>query len=595
MNSIDRNLFLKKAFQIGALVWLNPLANVMSAEASPGLFKNDFVDDDLLQRLSIANDRQVSAVIKSNNQNLVFSRRTGYEFAALSASYSYKGSKHYKSSLVISALEKLTRFLLEAQAEDGTVNIGNLESPPDTAFLLEPLTAGASILSKENAVDISGVKAAIKNFIVKAANALATGGVHTPNHRWVICAALAQVNALYPDKKYTNRIDDWLGEGIFIDSDGHFPERSRNYDAVENASLITMGRLLHKPELFEPATKNLDLTYYYTEPNGDLVTTDSRRQDQYGSKSIVSFYLHYRYLAITNNNSKFAAIAGQIEGVKGFEEEVLNRHFFHFLENPLLQKQLPSATPPPVDYEKLFTTSHLLRIRRGNTTATLFGGVDWPLIIASGRSNSPDFFSYRKGAAILKYMRLSSSFFSTGYFYSDGLRKEDNKYILYKKLEVPYYQPLPKGRRNAEGDYKLSPSTDGRFWNKMDFENRPVSNVKTLETKISLLESNGRSEVNINVTGQAGVPVTIELCFKEGGRLSGVTKGENENSFLEKGMGRYEFGEDRIEFGPGTIHHREIRDLEGERYSTHFGNLRTEGMHVFLTGVTPFKHKLVFS
>jgi len=91
------------------------------------------------------------------------------------------------------------------------------------------------------------------------------------------------------------------------------------------------------------------------------------------------------------------------------------------------------------------------------------------------------------------------------------------------------------------------------------------------------------------------VTVTIELCFLEGGKLSGVSVPENGNSFLENGMGKYEYGVDTIEFGPGAMAHKKITDLEGERYSTHFGSLRTEGMHVFITGVTPFVHKLTFS
>ena len=147
-------------------------------------------------------------------------------------------------------------------------------------------------------------------------------------------------------------------------------------------------------------------------------------------------------------------------------------------------------------------------------------------------------------------MRLSTSFFGLGYFYSEGLKKEGNKYLLHKKLTAPYYQPLPKNLRNNKGDYKLVPSTDGRFWNKMDFENRPVSNVKTQDTSISFVETNGTVELNIAVKGLTGVPVTIELCFAEGGKLTGVTAPENGNSFLEKEFGEYEMGGDAITLWP---------------------------------------------
>ena len=549
--------------------------------------------DDLFSRMIVANDKYVSSLLQSTRQ--ATGRRLGHDFASLAAAYAASGSSYFHSQQIVPALEALVKALMSYQAADGTLNFGNLESPPDTGFLLESLTAGAFILANDNATALQQVNSEVKKFIVKAADALATGGVHTPNHRWVICAALARVHKLYPNKKYTARIQDWLGEGIFIDADGHFPERSQNYAVVEDNSLITMARLLNMPLLLDPVRRNLDMTYYYMEPNGDLVVNDSRRQDQWSGKKMVSFYLHYRYMAIKDKNGKFAGIAKLIEVLEGFENEVVNTSLYQFLEEPLLQQPLPEPTPPAVNFEKLFPTSSLLRIRRGNTSSTLFGGIDWPIIIASGRSNSPNFFAYRKGEAILSYMRLSANFFSMGYFYSDGLKKNGNQYTLYKKLEVPYYQPLPKNRRKANGDYKLSPSIDNRFWNKMDFENRPVSNVKTLETTVALTEDNGSNELNIIVSGPAGVPVTVELCFKEGGKLAGVTSGDGGNSFLEKGMGVYEFGGDKITFGPGTGTVKPIRGLEGERYSTHFGSLRTEGMHVYLSGVTPFRHKLTFS
>ena len=78
-----------------------------------------------------------------------------------------------------------------------------------------------------------------------------------------------------------------------------------------------------------------------------------------------------------------------------------------------------------------------------------------------------------------------------------------------------------------------------------------------------------------------------------GGTLSGVTAAGNGNHFLENGNGEYEYGGDKISFGPGAITHKSITAPEGERYSTHFGTLRTDGMHVYLTGKTPFKHTLV--
>jgi hypothetical protein len=492
MNKITRDTFLKYSLKAGAFVMLHPVSHSLFAATNNNFLK----DEDILNRLLSANDKQVDKLLPFINENiLTLTRKIGYDFAQLSASYCYAGSRYFHEPKMVPALEKISHLLVTSQSDDGTLNFGNLESPPDTAFLMEPLSAGAFLLLKDNGAALQHVNKEIKNFILKTGDALATGGVHTPNHRWVISASLARLNTLYPNPKYINRINDWLGEGIFNDSDGHYPERSMNYANVENNSMITLARLLNKSSLFVPARKNLEMTYYYMEPNGDLVITDSRRQDQYTSKSIVSYYLHYRYMAIKDKNSHFAAIASLIENMKGFEEEIINNSLFHFMEDKLLQEKLPAPTTLPVHFEKLFTTSKLLRIRRDKITTTFFGGVDWPIIIASGRSNSPNFFAYRKGNAILKYMRLSTNFFTTGYFYSEGLEKASNKFILHKKLVIPYYQPLPKNLRNATGDYKLSPSIDGRFWNKMDFQHRPVSNVKTMNTTVTLTETNGKDEI----------------------------------------------------------------------------------------------------
>lgn len=587
---MNRNDFLK----IGTMAALSPLFVKATA--------NDFpapIDTAFMNRLLAANDQTAAKLMETVKQgSLRFSRMIAYDIAVLTAAYCAKGSAYYHNAAVVDKLDILVKFLASAQAEDGTVNVGNLESPPDTAFLIEILGPAGTIMKKDNSSELQAVQQQLKQILLKAGEGLVSGGIHTPNHRWVISAALAQINHLYPNKKYSNRINEWLGEGVFIDADGHYPERSGIYSGVENAAFITIARLTNKPSLYAAVRKNLAMYRYYIEPNGELVRNDSRRQDQYeaAAKTSTLFYLQYRYMAIAEKNRQFAGVAKMIESTADFEKDILTRSLFYFLEDEILQQELPTAEPIPDRYEKLFTTSHLLRIKEKNTTVTLFGGTDQPLLIASGRSNSPDFFSYRKGDAILKYMRLSSSFFSMGYFYSDGLRKEGNSYVLSKKLEIPYYQPLPKEKRKANGDYKLSPSIDDRFWNKMDFSNRPVSNVKKLETIIRLTETKGEVELEFELKGMKGVPVTLELCFKEGGQLNGVTAADaNGNTFLEQGIGEYRAGNDVITFGPGAVAHKQIINLEGERYSTHFGTLRTKGEHVYITGTTPFKHKLTFS
>lgn len=580
--------------KIGTLAALAPVCQPLFSMTGQG--QTVVIDEALMKRLVSLNDKSVAGLLETVQEgNLSFSRRTAYEFSALAGAYCQPDSAFYQDQRVLTKMEILARFLAASQGEDGTVNIGNLESPPDTAFVVEIVCTATANLQQQSIPALRPVLDQLKQLLQKAGEALRTGGIHTPNHRWVICAALSQLYALYPDKKYLARINDWLNEGIYQDADGHYPERSGTYSMVENTAYVTMARMLNRPELLKYVRKNLSMFFYYMEADGDLVSNDSRRQDQYQARHSTILYLQYRYLAIRDQARHYAAICKMIESTPWFEKEVLQQGLFYFQDNEVLQQVLPSPSALPSRYEKLFPTSCLLRIRQDQTSMTLFGGVDWPLIIASGRSCSPDIFSYRKGKAVLKYLRLSSTFFSMGYFYSDGLKKQGDSYILHKKLQVPYYQPLPLNKRNKSGDYKLSPSVDDRFWNKMDFSSRPQSNIKTLDTTVTMTEKDGKVELEILVTGQKNVPVTIELCFKEGGRISGLTTDAKENKCLADGTAIYSFEDDQISVGPGSMTNPVPDNLEGERYSTHFGSLKTSGMQVYLTGKTPFRHKLFFS
>jgi hypothetical protein len=552
-------------------------------------------DNLFLEKLIAANDKQVETLMQSYLKgNVTFSRTVGSHFSACAAAYCSARSGFYHHQGVADTMMAQIALMLQNQTADGTINFSNQESPPDTSFLLELLCPGVHILQKDGSEASKKIESAIKPFLLKAAETIRKGGVHTPNHRWVISAALAQLHGVFPNEAYKTRVEEWLADGVFCDKDGHYPERSAIYAAVENTAFISISRMLDKPDLLHAVRRNLTLNAYYLEPDGNLVTTPSRRQDQYGTHSILYYYFCYRYLAILDKNPMFGAMVEFMETLPEFATLVLPKALFTCMENDMLLNKLPDVGKIPQDFTKFLPTVSTLRIRRGNTTATLFGGADHPIIIASGRSNSPNFFSYRKGLAILQYMRLSTAFFSTGYFYSDGLVQNKQGYSLYKRLEVPYYDPMKPEKRKPNGDYELSPSIDNRFWNKMDFANRPVNTLKTLEIQVELQENDGKIQLDFKINGLKDVNITIELCFANGGKLNGAEGITNDDYMLKQGYATYTAGNDVIKFGPGIYLHSNIRNLEGERYGTHFGTLRTNGTHVYLTGKTPFVHTMFF-
>ncbi len=257
MKNISRNTFLKQSMGISASLFLIPSLSF------PGFSRPVGMDEsELWNRMVKANDDHVQALMDHGDAaNKHGGRSYGYNFAMLASAYCCADSRFHKSTMVVDLLDYTTGKLMENQRPDGTINAGNLESPPDTAFIMEPLCAGVFILHQNKNKQLSLVKSKIKDFVLKTGEALVVGGVHTPNHRWVVCHALARINQLYPDQKYVNRIDEWLSEGIYMDRDGHYPERSMNYSDVENNAFIAMGRLLDRPNLFDAPRKSLEMTY----------------------------------------------------------------------------------------------------------------------------------------------------------------------------------------------------------------------------------------------------------------------------------------------------------------------------------------------
>lgn len=555
-------------------------------------------------RLLKSNDEAVARMLGGGAARAGGRLGRGENIAAMIAAYCSPESVHHQSAALIPLLERAAQAFLDAQNPDGLLDAGNLDSPPDTAFVVEALGAALLVARRRNDARLARVQEILSKFLLRVGEGLVTGGIHTPNHRWVVCAALARLNALFPSAKYVDRIDDWLGEGIYQDSDGLFPERSPNYARVEVDAFVTLARLLNRPALLDPVRKHLNANLYLLQPpDGEIECVNSRRQDQDRAIHVANFYLQYRYMAIHDNNATFAAVArliaarpgeGLVEGVNPV---------IYFLEDPaVLRKPLPDGGAIPSDYSKVFANSHMVRIRRGGRSATIFGGEDQPTGMASGLAHNPTFFSFRNGKAILDSVRMGGQFFNLGVFRAEGLRGAGQGFVLRQRLDAPYYQPLPKEHRKANGDYPLTPAQDGRFWSKLDFPHRQVSNVQVLDQKVTVVEkAPGVFELQLEITGHDRVPYAIELAFRPGGQFSGGIEestlparfgaAESKAVFLKSGMATYRVGDDAIEFGPGQADHTFI-NLGGHTYQAHGATLRTAGNRVYITGFTPLRKVL---
>lgn len=586
---------------------------VTALASSPVLFAASPEDKSILPSLLAANDGLVREQLPADHQGRG-ARGIGEQIMTFAAAYGSAQSIFYRDPKIINALNARIATLTAMQREDGLFDMGNLDSPPDSAFVLKTLARGQFFLLQDSDPAGESVREKLKALILKTAEGVRLGGIHTPNHRWAICSALAQVHQLYPNDAYLARIDQWLAEGLDINAEGEWSERSPNYNAhVNNPAMVEISALLKRPALLEAVRRNLEMSLYLMEPNGEFETVASRRQDQDpgARKYIWEYYVPYRYLAVHDQNPRFAAVARRIE--RDFLTELgedagnMSSALVSWLEFPEMRAAMPDDAAPPGDYAKVFALSGLARLQRGNTTATIFGGNDWHLGLGagSGLSTNPAFFKFRKGAAVLESLRLTPLFFNTGFFYPQSLKVTgENQYELTQVLSVPYHQPLPAEHRRADGNYPLVP--DGRIFFRLDFASRK-QDLKTLTTKVVVRENDGAYELDFDIQGLSGVPVVLELCFRKDGTFGGVetagskassqerasaaTPDDGENHFLKKGYGTYTVGHDKITFGPGSYTPARIR-MEGLAHANYKGSNRAEGHRVYITGITPFRHTL---
>lgn len=471
-------------------------------------------------------------------------------------------SRHHHAPLLLERIGAAAQFLLGRQHADGTIDLHttNFHSPPDTGFVMEHVCLALGLLRAEEDARTARVDAALKRFVIAGAGALAVGGIHTPNHRWVVCMALARAHTLEPDPRYLARIDRWLAEGIDIDPEGQFTERSTSiYSPLTDRCLITVARLLDRPELYEPVRRNLEMTTYYVHADGEVATEGSRRQDQYRRGSMSGYHSSYRSMALRDGNGRFAAMARSIARTASHR---LTSDLGLLLEDPALREPLPADAPLPTDYVRHFRHSNLARVRRGATSATILG-------------DNATFFSLHKGSAAV-VVRFAQAFFGKGQFVGDRLQHDEDAWVLEQTLDGPYYQPLPPELLPGDGD-----------WSKMDRAQRPTSEVQVQRSSVRITEHDGAFELHVRIAGTARVPVAIELGFRPGGTLTGVDAVEGAPGawLLESGSGTFTYGEDTIEFGPGRREHDYVQ-VRGALP-------KLDGDSVYVTGFTPLDVRLV--
>ncbi len=211
------------------------------------------------------------------------------------------------------AIHRATAFIRRRQAPDGALDLSGAYSPNEVGFPMPGLAAGYRRLSKLPGNQFAEDLEKLKEFLLRGAEAILNGSAYTANHRWAAaCAPLAAVHSLWPDSRYLAKIEDYLADGIDCDEDGcWYEERSPNYNMVANNGLAIMADCLGRAELFDPVVRNLHLMLHCLQPNGEIDSSFSHRQDRAAPHYGVSYSIARRCALITGDGrfTTFAIIA----------------------------------------------------------------------------------------------------------------------------------------------------------------------------------------------------------------------------------------------------------------------------------------------
>jgi hypothetical protein len=472
---------------------------------------------------------------------------------AFASSFHCRQSKYAQSTELLARMRLAASCLKRNQLPSGNFDLPttNFDSPPDTAFLTLPL-ANAALLAKRGGDDtLFGL---CEPVLRRIAGALLTGGVHTPNHRWVVCEALAQLNELFPDPNLVRRIDQWLGESVDLDEDGQYNERSTTiYNAVTDRALVVIAEKLRRPALLAPVRRNLESMMYLLHPGGEVVTDISRRQDLFERGTLSRYWFPLRYLASADDDGRLATLARQQQSAASLPMTMLYDR---------LRKPMPGNGGLPADYERAFRGAGAVRIRRGDLSATL---------LLKGRSR---FLSVRNGGCVVEAVRFASAFFGKGQFRPTEWRQEAGVYILEQHLEGPYYQPFVP-RRVVEAE--AWEGTRGQ---------RPKSGGCILRQSATIREIKGGLEFTLRCEGTDRVPVAVEIALRPGGRLQGaeILANAEDAYVLRSGSARYTLNGNTLRIGPGFAEHTwtQVRGAEP----------RLPFTSLYLCGFTPL-HKTI--
>lgn len=493
-------------------------------------------------------------------------------------------SRHHGSTHVLRRALGYANNLADLQGPDGLFSSGgNASSPPDSCFTLNDLALTRRIAGDAAPQVLRRLDAVART----ALPAVVSGGVHTPNHRWEVAAALAALADLHPQAR--TRAEQWLAEGVDVDADGVYSERSPNYAAhVSNHCLLVMADALGHGGLADVVHRNLHVQLDLTDADGIVESVQSRRQDQNAEIPLTLFHAQLRRFAVAGCPR---CLSGTQRSEPTDAPAALDA-LAEMLADPSLAVDLPPGREPTS------VRRHLqlgLTVRQDDRVRTvIYGGSDVPEhgTVGSGLAANPTFLRFRNGDAVVRSARLSRGFFGLGPFRADSMGVAGDVVQLDEMMRAYYYQPLAADARRRDGAYELA--TEGRYSSAMSFRRRHKDELP-LGTGIRCSLASDGVALDIDVEGTP-TDVALELALGEG-TLTGAEQVEPDVWRLSGYEAVLRNGDDTVVITTDLPPRHDVvgRYLPGEVYTFLGGTDALGGPRLYLSATAPVRFRVGLS
>ena len=423
-------------------------------------------------------------------------RYCGFSLGDLLVAYTCRESAYYMNDELRGAIEANMDYLQAHQRPDGCVDLSgcNFASAPDTAFMCNHLFNAYWLVEKHGGAAMAPLKERLYACIERCCEGIAVGGFHTPNHRWAIASCLMSAYKLMGREDFKARAEEYLSEGLDINEDGEFAERSAgNYNQVNDDQMIRLYLATGEARFLEAARRNLDMMRCYIEPDNSVFTNNSTRQD-YGRKVYLeTYYILFLLTGYLLGDPKLGAMAEWIYSVSG-TRVAPNGDGFAVAWLLLLDGLDGYGAKEPLEHEWLnynryFRDSRIARVRRGDISYTVMEG-------------KPNFLYFQHGSYVM-YMVIHGRVCAKGNFIADSIEPIPGGYRLHSVSESWYYLPF----------YPEKPETSD--WWKMDNPNRRRRMYgEELDMTVEITEADDGIDVRVRSTGLDQVPLRVELGFE---------------------------------------------------------------------------------